>query len=216
MDFIYSAKTKSVSHCLLSLPDVVPVAHGLDPPLTLPATLVDSTRPSTKASIPAPVPRIRELQATEVPVASTLPPAAPTSAYPDCEGSADFIGDGLCDDSNNNVECDFDGGDCCTCTCTDGEVFVCGDAGYDCQDPAALCGECPNNDSGACGDNKSACGDRKFVPNNKSSGTTVVAAARTIVRVVVAEIYINLVKCACLVPGTIFCFIRFRVLHASP
>ena len=25
----------------------------------------------------------------------------------------DFIGDGYCDDSNNNPECYFDAGDCC-------------------------------------------------------------------------------------------------------
>ena len=24
-----------------------------------------------------------------------------------------YIGDGYCDDSNNNKECDYDGGDCC-------------------------------------------------------------------------------------------------------
>ena len=26
---------------------------------------------------------------------------------------ADFIGDGFCDDENNNEGCQFDGGDCC-------------------------------------------------------------------------------------------------------
>ena len=25
----------------------------------------------------------------------------------------DYQGDGYCDDSNNNADCDFDGGDCC-------------------------------------------------------------------------------------------------------
>ena len=29
------------------------------------------------------------------------------------EGLPDFIGDGYCDDSNNNPECYFDAGDCC-------------------------------------------------------------------------------------------------------
>ena len=27
----------------------------------------------------------------------------------------DWIGDGYCDDINNNAECSFDGGDCCGC-----------------------------------------------------------------------------------------------------
>ena len=25
----------------------------------------------------------------------------------------DYSGDGICDDQNNNADCDFDGGDCC-------------------------------------------------------------------------------------------------------
>ena len=30
-----------------------------------------------------------------------------------CGGIASFIGDTYCDDSNNNLECNYDGGDCC-------------------------------------------------------------------------------------------------------
>ena len=30
-----------------------------------------------------------------------------------CAGSIHFLADGFCDDENNNVECYFDGGDCC-------------------------------------------------------------------------------------------------------
>ena len=31
-----------------------------------------------------------------------------------CESDvSDYIGDGMCDDDNNNEACDFDGGDCC-------------------------------------------------------------------------------------------------------
>ena len=26
---------------------------------------------------------------------------------------ADYIGDGYCDDGNNNADCEYDGGDCC-------------------------------------------------------------------------------------------------------
>jgi hypothetical protein len=30
-----------------------------------------------------------------------------------CSGNQDWIGDGFCNDNNNNVGCNFDGGDCC-------------------------------------------------------------------------------------------------------
>ena len=30
-------------------------------------------------------------------------------------GKKIWIGDGICDDVNNNKHCDFDGGDCCGC-----------------------------------------------------------------------------------------------------
>ena len=30
-----------------------------------------------------------------------------------CNGFIEFLADGFCDDENNNVECYFDGGDCC-------------------------------------------------------------------------------------------------------
>ena len=30
-----------------------------------------------------------------------------------CPGTVEFLADGFCDDFNNNVECYFDGGDCC-------------------------------------------------------------------------------------------------------
>ena len=28
-------------------------------------------------------------------------------------GSPDYVGDGQCDDDNNNADCGYDGGDCC-------------------------------------------------------------------------------------------------------
>ena len=31
----------------------------------------------------------------------------------ECAGIINFIGDGYCDDINNNKECDYDGDDCC-------------------------------------------------------------------------------------------------------
>ncbi|CAM9387680.1 unnamed protein product, partial [Hapterophycus canaliculatus] len=51
------------------------------------------------------------------------------------------IGNGYCDDSNNKPECAYDGGDCCECTCTEGD----GDDdwscryGFACIDPDAPC-----------------------------------------------------------------------------
>ena len=36
-----------------------------------------------------------------------------------CNGLPDFIGDGFCDDANNNQECNFDAGDCCYNVLTD-------------------------------------------------------------------------------------------------
>ena len=40
-----------------------------------------------------------------------------------CNGLITFIADGFCDDENNNVECYFDGGDCCF----DVETYFCDD-----------------------------------------------------------------------------------------
>lgn len=39
-------------------------------------------------------------------------------------------------------ECEWDGGDCCICTCVDGD-FTCGEDGFDCRDP--------NGSSSSCG-----------------------------------------------------------------
>ena len=49
-----------------------------------------------------------------------------------CEGDPNWIGDGYCDDINNNEVCDFDGGDCCgsnvfTAYCT--ECMCCDSVG---------------------------------------------------------------------------------------
>jgi hypothetical protein len=58
-------------------------------------------------------------------------------------GCIDFrIGDGWCDEENNNAYCNYDGGDCCDSTC-DGDVADCGANGFDCQDPAT----CENDES---------------------------------------------------------------------
>lgn len=73
---------------------------------------------------------------TPSPTAS--PTAGPTaSLYPDCAGYLPHVGDGYCDELTNNADCEFDGGDCCACTCSDGPSHTCGQAGdgYDCKDP---------------------------------------------------------------------------------
>ena len=39
----------------------------------------------------------------------------PCQDFPNCP-NFEWIGDGYCDDENNIIECNFDGGDCCTDT----------------------------------------------------------------------------------------------------
>ena len=45
--------------------------------------------------------------------------------YSDCSGRVSWIGDAYCDFENNNEACGWDGGDCCECTCIDGENYDC-------------------------------------------------------------------------------------------
>ncbi|CAM9720850.1 unnamed protein product [Pylaiella littoralis] len=49
-----------------------------------------------------------------------------------------WIGDSICDGSQNNSECEYDGGDCCECDCEDTDV-ECGGFEYDCVDPSSAC-----------------------------------------------------------------------------
>ena len=59
--------------------------------------------------------------------------------YPNCtDGDLSDIMDGWCDTDNNNEACDYDGGDCCPCTCKSGDYFACGVNGFSCVDPNAL------------------------------------------------------------------------------
>ena len=37
-------------------------------------------------------------------------------------GSPKYKGDGVCDDNNNNKDCDYDGGDCCAKTVKGGKL----------------------------------------------------------------------------------------------
>lgn len=78
------------------------------------------------------------------PDSGCLPTPSPTLPdFPDCAGFVPHIRDGFCDASNNNVECGYDGGDCCECTCVPGTRYSCSvDDDYtvfDCQDPSAIC-----------------------------------------------------------------------------
>ncbi|CAN0021304.1 unnamed protein product, partial [Scytosiphon promiscuus] len=54
------------------------------------------------------------------------------------------IGDGWCDEDNNIAECNYDGGDCCECTCMSDvqrdDDWTCGRySGFACIDPSAPC-----------------------------------------------------------------------------
>ena len=55
----------------------------------------------------------------------------------ECNGITSSIADGYCDRINNNIECGYDGGDCCECTCSRGRLFPCGFNGFDCLVPSA-------------------------------------------------------------------------------
>ena len=39
--------------------------------------------------------------------------ASPTTTAAGCSGTAAWIADGYCDDINNNIDCTYDGRDCC-------------------------------------------------------------------------------------------------------
>ncbi|CAN0048971.1 unnamed protein product [Ectocarpus fasciculatus] len=55
-----------------------------------------------------------------------------------CGGNISYLADGDCDNANNNEECGYDRGDCCSCTCVD-EAYECGTNGFACIDPSAEC-----------------------------------------------------------------------------
>lgn len=61
-------------------------------------------------------------------------PSPMDSAYPDCAGRDSWIGDGYCDTSTNTLECAWDGGDCCRCTCVEAN-YQC--TAFTCLDPSA-------------------------------------------------------------------------------
>ena len=87
-----------------------------------------------------------------------------------------YIGDGDCDPTNNNAACgNYDGGDCCACTCAcNGPIqsagcFVCGGGndggisnGFNCQDPNTP------TDYPTCG--AVTCSDNEFDGNTCAGG----------------------------------------------
>ena len=63
------------------------------------------------------------------------------SQYTDCAEDLRRLSDGFCDSATNNLACNFDGGDCCSCTCVETPRYSCGSNGFNCLDPA-----CPDED----------------------------------------------------------------------
>eukprot|EP00903_Cladosiphon_okamuranus_P017273 g15917.t1 len=70
-------------------------------------------------------------------------------AFPDCGESEDtsagemecfeeLKGNSYCDLFNNSPSCDFDGGDCCVCSCEPTPDQSCGFEGFACKDPACF------------------------------------------------------------------------------
>ena len=62
-------------------------------------------------------------------------PTAVTVQSSCINGNIERIGDGVCQSNNNNKGCLYDGGDCCMCTCTNGQFSRCGYFGFSCVDP---------------------------------------------------------------------------------
>ena len=54
--------------------------------------------------------------------------------YSNCSGAVNWIDDGDCDSVNNNEACGWDRGDCCECTCIDGEYYECSSSEFFCKD----------------------------------------------------------------------------------
>ncbi|CBJ48857.1 hypothetical protein Esi_0049_0119 [Ectocarpus siliculosus] len=90
--------------------------------------------------------------------------------YDSCvNGTIDDIGNGRCDAENNSPSCGFDGGDCCSCTCTDTVLYSCADNEFDCLYP--LCGDdSAASEEEACVEDWQSDGFCDDVNNNYSCG----------------------------------------------
>ncbi|CAM9831329.1 unnamed protein product, partial [Ectocarpus fasciculatus] len=64
----------------------------------------------------------------------------PYAEYGNCTailGNLPYIGDGICDEVNNNAECGYDGGDCCPSTCDVSSTNYCPEDNSECVNPFA-------------------------------------------------------------------------------
>ena len=90
------------------------------PTATSTATTTSSTTPSTTPNTTP----------TTTATTTTITSASPTTTLAECSGTEGWIADGYCDDVNNNMECSYDGGDCCD---PDANTNYCDDCS--CLDP---------------------------------------------------------------------------------
>jgi hypothetical protein len=95
---------------------------------TCPQTTIGTTNPTTGTTNP------------------TTGPTNQTTAAGGCTGTLSWIGDNYCDDINNNMDCSYDGGDCCGCNVQTSYCDVCG-----CLDPNGSGGgtTCPQTTTGS-------------------------------------------------------------------
>ena len=91
------------------------------------------------------------------------PDEATTTVAASCSGtcgSAAYVGDGFCDDNNNNCGCDWDEGDCCGSSGKGKQYDYCSSCA--CLDPAMACaGTCGSANlvgDGFCDDGNNNCG----------------------------------------------------------
>ena len=77
--------------------------------------------------------------------ATSTPSSAPTWApsesptiKPAMACTTSWLGDGYCDDVNNNALCNYDNGDCCSSTCVSTAAYACGYNRYNCLDPRTV------------------------------------------------------------------------------
>ena len=54
--------------------------------------------------------------------------------YESCTGQLDKIDDGWCNIDNYNIDCGYDGEDCCECTCKNDRLYPCGIWGFNRSD----------------------------------------------------------------------------------
>lgn len=82
-------------------------------------------------------------------------PSPTPTLYSNCP-QAYLVGDGDCDSTVNTEECEWDGGDCCPCTCL-GTYYDCTD--FDCIDPSADCSSSTYGDDDYLDDTSANYGD---------------------------------------------------------